>query len=106
MLSFFLASPAPAEGSAPDGYSQIIQTVLMFGAIILIFYFMMIRPQQKRAKEHQKLLSSVKRGDTVVTSSGIHGTVSDVGETNVTVTIAQGCNVVFEKSAIASVVAK
>ena len=75
----------------------------MFGAVIAIFYFMMIRPQQKRAKEHQKLLSGVKRGDKVVTASGIHGTVSDVDDATVTVTIASNTNVKFDKSAIGSV---
>ncbi len=103
MLALFLMSPAPSGGGAPDSTSQLIQTVVMFGAVIAIFYFMMIRPQQKRAKEHQKLLSGVKRGDKVVTASGIHGTVSDVDDATVTVTIASNTNVKFDKSAIGSV---
>jgi preprotein translocase subunit YajC len=106
MLALFLMAPAPAGGQAPDPTAQLIQTVVMFGAVIAIFYFMMIRPQQKRAKEHQKLLSSIGKGDNVVTSSGIHGTVHEVGEGTVTVTVAAGTHVTFDKSAIASVVKK
>ena len=75
----------------------------MFGAVILIFYFMMIRPQQKRAKEHQALLASIKKGDKVVTSSGMHGSVTEVDETTVSVTVATNTTIKFDKSAIASV---
>ncbi|MBC8124448.1 MAG: preprotein translocase subunit YajC [Candidatus Kapabacteria bacterium] len=104
MLALFLMSPAPSGGGAPDTSSQLIQTVVMFGAVIAIFYFMMIRPQQKRAKEHQKLLSGVKRGDKVVMASGLHGTVADVDDSTITITIASNTNVKFDKSSIGSVV--
>ncbi|MBK6292401.1 MAG: preprotein translocase subunit YajC [Ignavibacteria bacterium] len=106
MLALFLMSPAPAGGAGGDTTGQLIQTVVMFGAVIAIFYFMMIRPQQKRAKEHQKLLASIKKGDAVVTSSGIHGTVYEVDETTITVTIASNTNVKFDKSSVGTVVAK
>ncbi|CUS87399.1 transaldolase [Candidatus Kryptonium thompsonii] len=59
----------------PDATSSLISTIIMFVAIFLIFYFLIIRPQQKRAKEHQKLIESLKKGDKVITSSGIHGKV-------------------------------
>lgn len=78
----------------------------MFGAVIAIFYFMMIRPQQKRAKEHQKLLSSVKKGDKVVTTSGMHGSVYEVDDATVTITIASNCHVTFDKSAVGTVEAR
>lgn len=106
MLALFLMSPAPSGGSAPDATSQLIQTVVMFGAVIAIFYFMMIRPQQKRAKAHAALLSGVKKGDAIVTASGIHGTVYEVDDATVTVTIASNTNIKIDKSAIGSVVAK
>lgn len=99
-----LLAPPPAEGQDPT--SSLISTFVMFGAVIAIFYFMMIRPQQKRAKEHQKLLSAVKKGDKVVTTSGMHGSVYEVDETTVTITIASNCHVTFDKSAIASVEAR
>jgi preprotein translocase subunit YajC len=99
-----LLTPPPAEGQDPT--SSLISTFVMFGAVIAIFYFMMIRPQQKRAKEHQKLLAAVKKGDKVVTTSGMHGTVYEVDETSVTITIASNCHVTFDKSAVASVEAR
>ncbi len=103
MLSLaFIQAPAPGA-SAVD---PLIMNVLMFGGVIAVFYFMIIRPQQKRAKEHQKLLSGIKKGDAVVTSSGIHGTVHEVDETSITVTIASNTHVKFDKSAVASVVNK
>jgi preprotein translocase subunit YajC len=63
---------------------------------------MMIRPQQKRQKEHQKMLESLKKGDKVVTSTGIHGTISELDDTTYLVQIAENTRVRFEKSAIAS----
>ncbi|MBU3698944.1 MAG: preprotein translocase subunit YajC [Candidatus Kapabacteria bacterium] len=104
MYSMLLMAPPPSAGADPT--AQLMQTLFMFAAVIGIFYFMMIRPQQKRAKEHQKLLSSVKKGDAIVTSSGIHGTVHEVDEATISVTIASGCNVKFDKASIATVVQK
>ena len=94
----------PADGQDPT--SSLISTFVMFGAVILIFYFMMIRPQQKRAKEHQALLESIKKGDKVVTASGMHGTVNEVDETTVSVTVATNTHLTFDKSSIASVESK
>jgi preprotein translocase subunit YajC len=75
----------------------------MMAAVIFIFYFMMIRPQQKRMKEHQELLKQIKPGDKVITSSGMHGTVSSVQDSTVKVTVADNMHIVFDKSAIATV---
>jgi preprotein translocase subunit YajC len=106
MLSLILMSPAPSGGAAADGGSQLLSTVIMFGSVILIFYFMMIRPQQKRAKEHKALLDAVKKGDRVVTTSGIHGTVSEVEDTTILIQIADNTRVKFDKASVASVDAK
>ena len=99
-----LLSPPAADGG--DATGSLISTFVMFGAVILIFYFMMIRPQQKRAKEHKALLDSVKKGDKVVTSSGMHGSVADVDDVSVSVTVATNTTIRFDKSAIASVESK
>jgi len=104
MFAFlFMAQP---QGAGADPAGSMISTVVMFGGIILVFYFMMIRPQQKRAKEHRAMLEQIKRGDKVVTASGIKGTVYEVDEKTVTVTIASNVHVEFEKSAISGVEAK
>lgn len=93
-----LFAQAPAGGG-----SSMVSTFVMFGAIIAIFYFMIIRPQQKRMKEHQALLSNVKRGDKVTMTGGMHGTVHEVEEKTVLVEIARNTVVTFEKGAVQSV---
>lgn len=99
-MNDFLMLMAPPSGGG-DAQSM-LPTLVMFGAIFAIMYFMMIRPQQKRQKEHQKMLESLKKGDKVVTSTGIHGTISELDDTTYLVQIAENTRVRFEKSAIAS----
>lgn len=67
-------------------------------------YFLMIRPQNKKQKELQKLLASLKKGDKVITHGGIHGTISNVKEDTVTIKVDDNCRIEFTRSAIASVV--
>ena len=100
-MNDFLILMAPPGGGGGDAQSM-LPTLVMFGAIFAIMYFMMIRPQQKRQKEHQKMLESLKKGDKVVTSTGIHGTISELDETTYLVQIAENTRVRFEKSAIAN----
>lgn len=78
----------------------------MFGAIFLIFYFMIIRPQQKRAKEREKMLSTMDKGDKVVTSGGLHGTIAGLDDKTVLLQVADNVKMKFERSAIASIVTK
>jgi len=99
-MNYFLAMAPPA---GQDGSSSMISTIVMFGAIFAIFYFMIIRPQQKRAKEKEKLISGIQKGDKVVTLSGIHGTVDTVEEKTVLVKVADNVKMKFEKSAIGAV---
>ncbi len=73
------------------------------GAMIVIMYYVMIRPQSKRQKEHQRLISSLKTGDHVVTTSGIHGMITNVKDTTVTVKVADNVKLEMEKSAVANV---
>ena len=80
---------------------QIMQIVL-FGGIFVVFYFFMIRPQQKKAKEAQKFISELKTGDKVVTIGGAHGSVVSIREKTIVVEVdaSKGIRMVFEKSAI------
>jgi preprotein translocase subunit YajC len=92
---------------SPDGGSgNLVSTLIMFGAIFLIFYFMIIRPQQKRAKEREKMLSNVEKGDKVITSGGIHGTVAGIEEKTVLLSISDNVKVKVERSAISSIISK
>jgi len=87
----------------PDATSSLISTIIMFLAIFLIFYFLIIRPQQKRAREHRKLIESLKKGDKVITSSGIHGKVVGLDDKTVLLEVDDGVKIKFEKAAIAVV---
>jgi len=84
----------------------LLSTLLFFGTILLIFYLMILRPQIKRQKEHQKMLSELKKGDRVVTTAGIHGTVTDIEDSVVVLQIADNTRIRLEKSAIATVLKK
>lgn len=86
------------------GSANLISTLIMFGAIFLIFYFMIIRPQQKRAKEREKMLSNMQKGDKVITSGGLHGTIAGIDEKTVLLQVSDNFKMKFEKSAIASVI--
>ncbi len=101
-LAFAMAGP-PGGGAGSGGgmaaFQQIIPLVFMFA----IFYFLLIRPQQKKAKEHKTLLDALKKGDNVVTAGGVHGKVTSVDDTIVTLEIATGVNIKITKSYIASV---
>lgn len=80
--------------------------IWMIALIFIIFYFLLIRPQQKKQKEHQKLLESLSKGDRVVTSGGIYGTVIGVKENIVVLKIAEDVKIEVAKSAVTAVVAK
>jgi preprotein translocase subunit YajC len=98
---FFLAQQAAAPGatSQPD----ILQTLLPFLFMGVIFYFLLIRPQQKRQKQHQQLMSNLKTGDRVVTSSGIHGLIANVKDTTFLLKVADNVKIEIDKSAVAGV---
>ncbi len=98
-----LLAMAPPDGQGGGGGSM-ISTLIMFGAIFAIFYFMIIRPQQKRAKEREKLLSAVEKGDKVILSSGLYGTVAGLEEKTILLDVGNNVKMKFERSAIASVV--
>jgi len=102
-----LSTLALAEGApvAPEGPSAMIQLVF-FGGFILVFYFLMWRPQSKRAKEHKNLVEALNKGDEVVTNGGIAGKINKVSEEFVLVEIAQGVEMKIQKQAIAAALPK
>ena len=99
-----LISPAYAEGGAPAD-AGIFNLVLLVGFVI-IFYFLMWRPQAKRAKEHKNLLASLAKGTEVVTSGGVLGKVTKVDDNYVVLDVAENIEMKFQKSAIAAVLPK
>ncbi len=71
--------------------------------IVVVFYFLIIRPQNKKQKETQKMLDSLKKGDSVITIGGIHGVIDYVGDKDVVVKVDDACKLKFSRAAIASV---
>jgi preprotein translocase subunit YajC len=86
-----------------DGGGGMLSTIVMFALIILIFYFMILRPQQKRQKERETLLSSMKKGDKVITVGGTHGTIVGMEDKTVLLQIADNVKVKYEKSSISTI---
>lgn len=101
LLNFanFLAF-VPPQGGAQSGGGGAIITLIMLVSIFLIMYLLMIRPAQKRQKEQQKMLESLKKGDRVITSAGIHGTIVDMDGSTITLQVADNCKIQFEKAAV------
>ncbi len=95
-----LAQAAPAAPDQPPALFQFLPLII----IAVLFYFLLIRPQQKKQKEHQKLVESVKTGDKVVTSAGIHGIVSNVKEATILLKVADNVKIEMDKAAVATVV--
>lgn len=93
------ASPAPGTPEQPPFFMSIAPLIFVF----VIFYFLLIRPQQKRAKEHAKLVAGIKTGDKVITSSGIHGIVANVKDKTVMVKVADNVKLEFDRAAITSI---
>jgi preprotein translocase subunit YajC len=98
----------PAAWAQDGGGAQggTFAPLLMMVVFIVIFYFLLIRPQQKKAKEHQAMVSRLSTGDEVVTSGGILGRVTEVGDSFVTVEIADKVQIKVQKFQVASLVPK
>ncbi len=90
-------------GAGPDGLAAFLPIILIF----VVFYFLLIRPQQKKMKQHKEMLAGIRRGDRVVTGGGIVGTVTKVVDDNeVQVEIAENIRVRVQRALISSVLAK
>lgn len=103
-MDFFIASAhAQAQSGSPEGG---LLSFLPLIIIFVVFYFLLIRPQTKRAKEHRQLVANLATGDEVVTNGGLLGRITDVGESFVTVELADNIRIKVQKQAVASVVPK
>jgi preprotein translocase subunit YajC len=102
LISEAHAQAAGAASGGAGGMSQILVLVVF----VVVFYFLLIRPQQKRAKEHQAMLSKLAVGDEVVSAGGILGRVTDIGDSFVTIEIADGVRIKVQKGQVTSLVPK
>jgi preprotein translocase subunit YajC len=100
MFSLLLGAP---DGGASGTSGNFITTLIPFALIIAIFYFLIIRPQNKKQKETQRMLDNLKKGDRVVTIGGIHGVIQSIKEGSVIVKVDDTTKIEFSRSAVSSV---
>jgi preprotein translocase subunit YajC len=101
----WLISSAHAQAASAGGQSNLL-TLLPMVLLFVVFYFLLIRPQAKRAKEHRALVAALAVGDEVVTSGGILGRVTETGEQFLTVEIADGVRIKLQRHTVTSVLPK
>ncbi len=103
-MDFFIsnawAQAAPAQ--QPDPLMSFLPLILIF----VVFYFLLIRPQQKRAKEHKQMVANLAKGDEVVTNGGLLGKITEVGDNFVKLQVADGVEVKVQRQAVASLMPK
>lgn len=105
-MSFFITEAMAGVTAAPAAQSDGTFSLIMIAAIFVLFYFMLIRPQNKRAKEHRDLLGRLKKGDEVITTGGMLAKVVSLDEQYVRVSIAEGVEIHLQKGAVSSVLPK
>ena len=105
-MSFFISQAYADGGAAAPQANDPIMGMLFFVGMIVIFYFLLIRPQQKRAKEHRKLVEALGKGDEIVTNGGMLGKIVDMSEQYLTVEIANNVQVKVQRHAITTVLPK
>jgi preprotein translocase subunit YajC len=97
--AYAMGQGGSVTGQGAGGFASLIPIILMF----VIFYFLLIRPQQKKAKEHRQMISHLKKGDRIITSGGLHGRVTAVSDTTMTVEIADKVRVKIARGNVAQV---
>lgn len=102
LLNILAKTPAKPEGLA----AILGNPLVMMGLMVVMFYFLLIRPQQRQRKEQAARIAAMKNGDKIVTTAGVHGIIHNVKETTVMVKVAEGTVLEFDKPAIASVTKK
>ena len=102
MLSWFVtdAHAMGAQGGGGDP-TQTLMGLMPLVLMFVIFYFLLIRPQQKRAKEHKAMLEALKKGDEIVTSGGLQGRITGLEDTALTIEIAKDVRVKIDRQAVA-----
>ena len=101
-MDFLISSAYAQDASSQGGLMGFLPLILIF----VVFYFMLIRPQMKRAKEHRKLVAELGKGDEVVTNGGILGKITDLSDSFVTLELADNVKIKVQRSAVATVMPK
>ncbi|MFN2437253.1 MAG: preprotein translocase subunit YajC [Desulfotignum sp.] len=101
-MAYALGQSGQAAEGAGGGLTAFIPIILMF----VIFYFLLIRPQQKKAKEHREMISNLKKGNRIVTSGGIYGTITTIDDTTLGLEIADKVKIKVSRGNVAAVVSE
>jgi preprotein translocase subunit YajC len=102
-MSFFISD---AMAAAPQGQGDALTSLLPLVLIFIVFYFLLIRPQSKKAKEHKQMVEALAKGDEIVTNGGLLGRISKVGDNFVELEVAEGVTVKVQRQAAASLMPK
>ena len=102
-MNFFISD---ALAAAPEGQADPITSLLPLVFIFVVFYFLLIRPQSKKAKEHKQMVAALAKGDEIVTNGGLLGKLVKVGDNFVDVELTEGVTVKLQRNAIANVMPK
>lgn len=101
-MDFFISNAYAQDAAASGGLMSFLPLIVIFA----VFYFMLIRPQMKRSKEHRNLVAGLAKGDEVVTNGGVLGRITDVSESFVTLEIADSTQIKLQRQAVANVMPK
>ncbi len=101
-----LFSIAYAQEAEQAGQTPMIYNAFLFGGMFLLFYLILWRPQSKRAKEHRELIGSVSKGDEIMTSGGVLGKVTKLGDDYIAVEVSEGVELKIQRSSVAAVLPK
>ena len=101
-MDFLIANAYAQDAAAPGGLASFLPLIIIFA----VFYFLLIRPQMKRAKEHKALVAGLGKGDEVLTNGGLLGKIVDLNDSFVTVEIADNVQIKLQRGAVASVMPK
>ncbi|AUH72182.1 preprotein translocase subunit YajC [Legionella sainthelensi] len=105
-MGFFISDAMAAAGATPAPQADGTFSLIMIAAIFVLFYFMLIRPQNKRAKEHRDLVSKLKKGDEIITSGGILAKVVSLDEQYIKISLAEGVEINLQRGAVSAVLPK
>ncbi len=105
-MSFFVSDAMAAATTAPGAQTDGTFSLIMIAAIFVLFYFMLIRPQSKRAKEHRDLIGKLKKGDEIITTGGMLAKVTAIDEQYLKVSIAEGIEISLQRNAVSAVLPK
>jgi len=105
-MSLFISDAMAAATTAPGPQTDGTFSLIMIAAIFVLFYFMLIRPQSKRAKEHRELISKLKKGDEIITTGGMLAKVIGIDEQYIKVSIAEGVEISLQRNSVSAVLPK